>query len=113
MEVVCLFLGPKLSSRLFLHAFWIFTSVHIPSFYQKCFYYFCYNYTLAQCYLYINVDIMHNIQSVQILTSVLRKQMVALKHVQTLLEASFVDVMVLVIHWMMIGLLVMVCRSCI
>ena len=45
-------------------------------------------------------------------TGVLVKEMIALKHVQTLLEASFVDV-ILVIHWMMMGLLVMVCRSCI
>ena len=55
---------------------------------------------------------MHKIQSVQILMSVLMKQMIVLKHVQTLLEASFVDVIV-VIYWMMMGLLVMVCRSCI
>ena len=40
--------------------------------------------------------------------SVLMKQMIVLKHVQTILEASFVDVIVALI-WMMMGLLVMVC----
>ena len=53
---------------------------------------------------------MQKIQSVQILMSVLMKQMIVLKHVQTLLEASLVDVIV-VIHWILTGLLVMVCRS--
>ena len=38
------------------------------------------------------IDIMHKTQSVQILMSVLMIQMVVLIHVQTLLEASFVDV---------------------
>ena len=40
--------------------------------------------------------------------SVLMKQMIVLKHVQTKLEATFVDVIVALI-WMMMGLLVMVC----
>ena len=40
--------------------------------------------------------------------SVLIKQMIVLKHVQTILEATFVDVIVALI-WMMMGLLVMVC----
>ena len=56
---------------------------------------------------------MHKIPSVQMLMSVLKKRMIVFIRVQTLLEVSFVDVIVLVIHWMMMGLLVMVCRSCI
>ena len=40
--------------------------------------------------------------------SVLINQLVALKHVQTLKEASLVDVIV-ALYWMMMGLLVMVC----
>ena len=59
------------------------------------------------------IDIMHKIQSVQTLMSVMMIQMVVFIHVQTLLEGSFVDVILMVIHWMMMGLLVMVCRSCI
>ena len=45
--------------------------------------------------------------------TVLRIQMVVIIHVQTLLEVLFVDVILLVIHWMMMGKLVMVWRSCI
>ena len=44
------------------------------------------------------------------LMSVVMEYTIALKHVQTVLEASFVDVIV-VIYRMMMGLLVMVCRS--
>ena len=40
--------------------------------------------------------------------SVVFKMVVALKHVQTLKEASIVDVIV-ALYWMMMGLLVMVC----
>ena len=40
--------------------------------------------------------------------SVVRKILVALKHVQTLKEVSTVDV-IMDLYWMMMGLLVMVC----
>ena len=39
--------------------------------------------------------------------SVIKKQMIVPKHVQTLLEASLVDV-IMVIYWTLMGLLVMV-----
>ena len=54
---------------------------------------------------------MHKLQSVQTLMNVMKKKIIVFIHVQTLLEVSFVDVILLVIHWMKIGLLVMVCRS--
>ena len=41
--------------------------------------------------------------------SVMKEQMVATKHVQTLKEALLVDVIV-ALYWMIMGLLVMVCR---
>ena len=40
--------------------------------------------------------------------SVVIKMVVALKYVQTLMEASIVDVIV-ALYWMIMGLLVMVC----
>ena len=40
--------------------------------------------------------------------SVVMEHTIALKHAQTLMEASFVDV-IMVIYWMLMGLLVMVC----
>ena len=40
--------------------------------------------------------------------SVVIEPTIALKHVQTLMEASLVDV-IMVIYWMLMGLLVMVC----
>ena len=42
--------------------------------------------------------------------SVVKEQMFVPKHVQTQLEASFVDVIML-IYWMMMGLLVMVSKN--
>ena len=33
MEVVCLILGPTLTSQPFSHAFWVLTSLHLPSFF--------------------------------------------------------------------------------
>ena len=41
MEVVCLILGPMLASQPCSHAFWVLTSLHLLSFYRKCFYYYC------------------------------------------------------------------------
>ena len=33
MEVVCLILGPTLTSQPCLHAFWVLMSLHLPSFF--------------------------------------------------------------------------------
>ena len=53
------------------------------------------------------------ILSIQILMSVVFKMVVALTHVQTLKEVSIVNVIV-ALHWMMMGLLVMVCiQTCV
>ena len=65
---------------------------------------YVYNYVLMDMHKYI---IVHTLLSIQILMSVLMKTVVALKHVQTLLEASVVDVIV-VIYWTLMGLLVKV-----
>ena len=40
MEVVCLILGPTLTSQPCSHAFWVLTSLHLPSFL------FLYNYNI-------------------------------------------------------------------
>ena len=37
MEVVSLILGPTLTSQPCLHAFWVLTSLHLPSFLLKMF----------------------------------------------------------------------------
>ena len=37
MEVVCLILGPTLTSQPCLNAFWVLTSLHLPSFLLKMF----------------------------------------------------------------------------
>ena len=37
MEVVCLILGPMLTSQPCSHAFWVLTSLHLPSFLLKMF----------------------------------------------------------------------------
>ena len=44
MEVVCLILGPTLTSQPCSHAFWVLTSLHLPSFLLKMFLLFFYNY---------------------------------------------------------------------
>ena len=56
--------------------------------------------------------IVHTLLFIQILMSVVKEQMFVPKHAQTQLEASFVDV-IMVIYWMMMGLLVLVCQTCI
>ena len=60
--------------------------------------------TYAHTYIIIKICI----HSVQILMSVLLKQIIAITTVQTLKEVSIVHVL-WAIYWMMIGLLVMVC----
>ena len=49
MEVVCLILGPTLTSQPCLHAFWVLTSLHLPSFLLKMFllFFYIYIYTIA------------------------------------------------------------------
>ena len=51
--------------------------------------------------------IIHTLLFIQILMSVVMLQIFVHKYVQTLMEASFVDVIV-VIYWTLMGLLVMV-----
>ena len=46
----------------------------------------------------------------QILMSVVMEPTIVPKHVQTLMEASLVDVIV-VIYWILMGLLVTVCKN--
>ena len=45
MEVVCLILGPTLTSQPCLHAFWVLTSLHLLSFLLKMFLLFLYVYS--------------------------------------------------------------------
>ena len=66
---------------------------------------YVYNYVLMDIHKYITI---HTFLFIQILMSVMMEHMIAPKHVQTLLEALFVDVIV-VIYWMLMELLVMVC----
>ena len=73
-------------------------------YFTLCIYLCAYGYTQVYYYTYTLF--------IQILMSVVKEQMFVPKHVQTQLEASFVDV-IMVIYWMMMGLLVLVCRSCI
>ena len=52
MEVVCLILGPTLTSQPCLHAFRVLTSLHLPSFLLKMFLLFLY-------YIYIDLPCAH------------------------------------------------------
>ena len=42
MEMVCLILGPTLTCQPCSHAFWVLTSLHLPSFLLKMFLLFLY-----------------------------------------------------------------------
>ena len=57
MEVVCLILGPTLTSQPCSHAFWVLTSLHLPSFLLKMFLLFLYicNIVYSLCHK-INTD---------------------------------------------------------
>ena len=79
-----------------------YNHVHAYVYLYTC-YYFTLRIIIIMC-LWIYTSI---ILFVQILMSVVKEQMFVPKHVQTLLEASFVDVVV-VIYWTLMGLLVMV-----
>ena len=63
--------------------------------------------TYVHTYITIKIYIHTYILSIQMLMSVVMKTVVALKHVQTLLEAIFVDVIV-DLYWTVMELLVMV-----
>ena len=65
---------------------------------------YVYNHVHMDIHKYI---IVHALLFIQILMSVVVVQMIVPKHVQTLLEASLVDVIV-VIYWTLMNLLVMV-----
>ena len=65
---------------------------------------YVYNYVLIGIHKYI---VIHTLLFIQIFMSVVMVQMIVPKHVQTLLEASLVDVIV-VMYWTLMGLLVMV-----
>ena len=52
MEAVCLILGPTLTSQPCSHAFWVLTSLHLPSFLLKMFLLFLYQYICVSCILY-------------------------------------------------------------
>ena len=65
---------------------------------------YVYNYVLMDIHKCI---IIQTLLFIQILMSVVMVQIFVLKHVLTLMDASLVDVIV-VIYWMMMGLLVMV-----
>ena len=69
---------------------------------------YVYNYVM-DIHKYI---IIHTLLFIQILMSVVMVQIIVPKHVQTPMGDSFVDVIV-VIYWILMSLLVMVCRSCI
>ena len=48
MEVVCLILGPMLTSRPCSHTFWVLTSLHLLPFLLKMFF-----------IIFVNIEVMH------------------------------------------------------
>ena len=83
--------------RAYVHLYKNYTTSH-----------YVYNYVLMGIHKYI---IIHTLSSIQILMSVVMVQTIVTKHVLTLMEASLVDVIV-VINWTLMGLLVIVSTSC-
>ena len=69
--------------------------------------YIVYNYVLMDIHKYITI---HTLLFIEILMSVVMIQMLVPKDVQTLKEASVVNV-IMVMKWMLIELVVMVCTN--
>ena len=55
MEVVCLILGPMLTSQPCSHAFWVLTSPHLPSILLKMFLLSCFHYFFLNGRLFVNI----------------------------------------------------------